>query len=246
MKSVIAIPTYNERENIETIVRAIMALDCGLYVIVVDDNSPDGTGEIAEMLADEFPGMVSVLHRERKEGLGPAYVHAFRVALADGADYVFEMDADYSHDPKYLPAMMEAATRYDVVIGSRYVPGGGTVNWGVIRRFISKGGSAYARLFTGMKIRDCTAGFRCYSRKVLESIDFSRVSAAGYGFQVEMTYICTLKRFSIVEVPIVFADRVHGKSKMNKSIVFEAMVLVAGFRRKYRDLRKAAKGAGAR
>ncbi len=232
----IVIPTYNEKENLERIVREVLGLDPLLSVLIVDDNSPDGTGEIADRLAEELRGRVFVEHREGKQGLGTAYKHGFRVALEKGADCVFEMDADFSHDPAYLPEFLKAIESHDVVIGSRYVPGGGTENWGPLRKVISRGGSMYARALTGLKVRDCTGGFRCYRREVLEKIDFSRISASGYGFQVEMTYVCAAMGFDIFELPIVFVDRAAGDSKMSRSIFLEAMRLVAGLRRKYRDL----------
>lgn len=236
MKPFIVMPTYNEKENLERIAREILSLDPRLSMLVVDDNSPDGTGEIADRLADEFPGRVYVEHREGKQGLGTAYRHGFSVALEKGADCVFEMDADFSHNPSYIPEFLKAIETHDVVIGSRYVPGGGTENWGPVRKVISRGGSAYARFFTGLKVRDTTSGFRCYRREVIEEIDFSRISASGYGFQVEMAYVCSALGFDIFELPIVFVDRAAGDSKMSRSIVWEAMGLVAGLRRKYRDL----------
>jgi len=238
MKPFIVMPTYNEKENIERIVREILALDTGVSVLIVDDSSPDGTGEIADRLSRQFSGQVFVEHRQGKQGLGTAYRHGFRVALDKGADCVFEMDADFSHNPKYVPDFMTAMEKHDVVIGSRYVPGGGTENWGALRKLISRGGSVYARVFTGLKVKDSTSGFRCYRKEVLESIDFSRISASGYAFQVEMAYVCTIMGFDVYELPIVFVDRTEGTSKMSKSIVFEAMGLVAGLKKKYRDLNK--------
>lgn len=238
MKPFIVMPTYNEKENLERIVREILALDLGISVLVVDDGSPDGTGEIADRLARETDGLVFVEHREGKQGLGTAYRHGFRVALDKGADCVFEMDADFSHNPGYLHEFLQAIEKHDVVIGSRYVPGGGTENWGLIRKAISRGGSLYARFFTGLKVKDATSGFRCYRKKVLESIDFSRISASGYSFQVEMAYVCTIMGFDVFELPIIFVDRVEGTSKMSKSIVVEAMRLVAGLRKKYRDINR--------
>ncbi len=238
MKPFVVIPTYDEKENIERIVREILALGTGASVLIVDDNSPDGTGEIADRLSRELDGQVFVEHRQGKQGLGSAYRHGFREALDKGADCVFEMDADFSHNPKYVPDFVAAIEKHDVVIGSRYVPGGGTENWGALRKFISRGGSIYARVFTGLKVKDSTSGFRCYRKEVLESIDFSRISASGYAFQVEMAYVCTIMGFDVYELPIVFVDRTEGTSKMSKSIVFEAMGLVAGLKKKYRDLNK--------
>lgn len=237
MKPVIVMPTYNEKENIEKIIREIVVLDSGVSILIVDDGSPDGTGDIADRLSRELDGRVFVEHREGKQGLGTAYKHGFRVAIDKmGADCVFEMDADFSHNPRYIPDFLGAIEKHDVIIGSRYVRGGGTENWGMMRKLISRGGSLYARVFTGLKVKDSTAGFRCYRKNVLESIDFSRISASGYGFQVEMAYLCTLLGFDIFELPIIFVDRAAGTSKMNESIVLEAMRLVAGLKKKYRDL----------
>lgn len=236
MKPFVVMPTYNEKENLERIVREIIALEAGISMLIVDDGSPDGTGEIADRLASELAGLVFVEHREGKQGLGTAYRHGFGVALDMGADFVFEMDADFSHNPNDLPRFLEAIDEHDVVIGSRYVAGGGTENWGPLRKLISRGGSFYARVFTGLRVKDSTSGFRCYRRKVLESIDFSRISASGYAFQVEMAYVCTIMGFDVFELPIVFVDRVEGTSKMSKSIVLEAMGLVAGLPKKYRDI----------
>lgn len=236
MKPVIVMPTYNEKENIERMVREIFALGCGVKMVIVDDGSPDGTGEIADRLAREMPGEIFVEHRQGKQGLGTAYRHGFGVALDMGADLVFEMDADFSHDPKDVPRLLEAAGEHDVVIGSRYVPGGGTANWGPVRKLISRGGGFYARAFTGLKTRDVTSGFRCHRREVISAIDFSRISASGYAFQVEMAYVCAIMGFDVYELPIMFVDRVEGTSKMNKAIIWEAMGLVAGLKRKYRDI----------
>jgi dolichol-phosphate mannosyltransferase len=238
MQSFIVMPTYNEKENIERIAREILGLESGVKMLIVDDNSPDGTGQIADRLAQEFAGLLFVEHREGKQGLGTAYRHGFKVALDRGADRVFEMDADFSHDPRYIPEVLEAIKSHDVVIGSRYVPGGGTTNWGPLRKLISRGGSFYARLFTGLKVRDCTSGFRCYRKEVLNAIDFERISASGYSFQVEMAYVCSIMGFDTFELPIIFVDRVEGTSKMSRSIIWEAMGLVAGLRKKYRDINK--------
>lgn len=235
MLPMIVIPTYNESENLERLVSQILSMKCGVSILVVDDNSPDGTGEIADRLAEQFPE-VHAEHREGKLGLGTAYVHGFRVAMDMGADCVFEMDADFSHDPRYIPQFLSAIDEHDAVIGSRYVQGGGIENWGLLRELISRGGSMYARLFTGMKIRDATSGYRCYRSEVLRNIDLSRVDARGYAFQVEMAYVCYRLGYDIYELPIVFTDRRVGQSKMSKGIVFEAMRVVPGFRRKYRNL----------
>jgi len=235
MFPVIVIPTYNESENLERLVRQILGMDCGVSLLVIDDNSPDGTGEIADRLAEEFEE-VHVEHREGKQGLGTAYRHGFKVALEMDADCVFEMDADFSHDPRYIPQFLSAISEHDVVIGSRYIQGGGIENWGLIREFISRGGSLYARLFTGLTVSDATSGFRCYRSEVLRAIDFSRIAASGYAFQVEMAYVCKILGFDVFELPIVFTDRQVGQSKMSKSIVWEAIWLVGGLKRKYRDI----------
>lgn len=236
MLPVIVIPTYNESENIERLVREILGLAGGVSLLIVDDNSPDGTGEIADRLASEFP-RVHARHREGKLGLGTAYVYGFGEALEMGAGCVFEMDADFSHDTRYIPQFLAAITDHDVVIGSRYVEGGGVENWGLLRELISRGGSAYAKLLTGIGVKDTTSGYRCYRREVLEKIDFGRIGASGYAFQVEMAYVCTLHGFRVYELPIVFTDRRVGQSKMSKAIIWEAVILVAGLRWKYRDLR---------
>lgn len=231
----IVIPTYNENENIERLTRQLLGLEIGVSVLIVDDNSPDGTGEIADRLARES-SQVSVLHRKCKEGLGNAYRHGFEVALDMGADYIFQMDADFSHNPKYVPLMLQAAESHDIVIGSRYVPGGGTENWGWSRKLISRGGGFYTRAVTGIKIMDPTSGFRCFRSDVIKAIDFSRISASGFGFQVELSYVCSAMGFDIYELPIVFADRTEGTSKMSRSIVWEALLLVGGLRHKYSDM----------
>jgi dolichol-phosphate mannosyltransferase len=211
-------------------VRALRGLDLDdLHVLVIDDNSPDGTGEIADRLSAE-DDHVHVLHRERKEGLGPAYLAGFREALVLGADLVFEMDCDFSHDPKDVPRLAAAAGHADVVLGSRYVPGGGTRNWGLLRRVISRGGSLYAQALLQLGIRDLTGGFKAYTRQVLETIDLDGISSLGYAFQIETTYRAIRAGFSVVEVPIRFADREVGGSKMSKSIVLEAIWKVPALR----------------
>jgi len=227
-KATICLPTYDERANIEAMLRALQPL--GVHVLVVDDNSPDGTGEIADRLAEELD-FVSVLHRPRKEGLGPAYVAGFRRALADGAELILEMDCDFSHDPADVPRLIAACDAgADVALGSRYVPGGGTENWGRIRRLVSTGGSWYARKLLGVGIRDLTGGFKCYRRRVLERIDLDAIRARGYAFQIETTYRAIRAGFDVVEVPIVFADRTAGQSKMSRTIVLEAITQVPALR----------------
>jgi dolichol-phosphate mannosyltransferase len=224
----ICLPTYNERANIEPMLRALQPL--GVRVLVVDDNSPDGTGEIADRLAAELD-FVSVLHRNRKEGLGPAYLAGFRRALADGAELILEMDCDFSHDPKDVPRLIAACEQgADLALGSRYVPGGGTENWGRGRRIVSTGGSWYARTLLGVRIRDLTGGFKCYRRRVLERIDLDAVRSKGYAFQIETTYRAIRAGFTVVEVPIVFADRTEGTSKMSRAIVIEAVTRVPALR----------------
>jgi dolichol-phosphate mannosyltransferase len=219
----LVLPTYEEAENLEPFVAAVLPkLPAEARVLIVDDNSPDGTGEIAKRL-EEVEERVRFLHREHKEGLGPAYIAGFRKALAEGAGLVLEMDADFSHDPAYLPRLLEAAKRADLVIGSRYVEGGGVRNWGPLRRVISRGGSAYARFILGVEVKDLTGGFKCFRREVLEAIDLDAVDARGYAFQIEMTYRALEAGFEVAEVPIVFRDREVGKSKMDSSIVREAM-----------------------
>jgi dolichol-phosphate mannosyltransferase len=224
----ICLPTYNERENLEAMLRALAPLD--VNVLVVDDNSPDGTGEIADRLAAELD-FVSVLHRERKEGLGPAYLAGFRRALADGADFVLEMDCDFSHNPADVPRLIDACRQgADLALGSRYVPGGGTANWGLGRRIVSWGGSFYARVLLGVRVRDLTGGFKCYRRRVLETIDLDDIHSKGYAFQIEGTYRTIRKGFRVVEVPIRFVDRTEGTSKMSRAIVLEAVTKVPSLR----------------
>ena len=219
----LVLPTYNEAENLEPLVEAVRAkLPPSAQVLIVDDSSPDGTGEVADRLASRHEN-VEVLHRPHKEGLGPAYIAGFRAALAGGAGLVLEMDSDFSHDPAYLPWLLEAAKRADVVLGSRYVEGGGVSDWGPVRRAISRGGSAYARLVLGVDVRDLTGGFKCFRREVLEAIDLDQIDSRGYAFQVEVTYRAIRLGFSVVEVPIVFRERRVGSSKMDVKIVAEAV-----------------------
>jgi dolichol-phosphate mannosyltransferase len=219
----LVLPTYNEAENVEPLVEAARAkLPPGARVLIVDDSSPDGTGRIADRLAERHEN-VGVLHRPRKEGLGPAYIAGFREALAGGAGLIVEMDADFSHDPAYLPRLLEAAGRADLVLGSRYVDGGAVSDWGPLRRAVSRSGSAYARLVLGVPVRDLTGGFKCFRREVLEAIDLDAISTRGYAFQVEMTYRAIRGGFRVVEVPIVFRERRVGTSKMDLGIVAEAV-----------------------
>ena len=224
-RACVVLPTYNERENLPSIVPAILAAAPELDVLVVDDNSPDGTGALADDLAARDP-RVTVLHRARKEGLGRAYLAGFQVALERGYGRVMEMDADFSHAPERLPALLAASRDADVVLGSRYVQGGGTVNWGLGRRVLSQGGSLYARTILGLAVRDLTGGFKCFRREVLEALDLETVQSSGYAFQIELTYRAARRGFQIVEVPITFVDRRVGKSKMSRRIVAEALWMV--------------------
>jgi dolichol-phosphate mannosyltransferase len=228
VQATVCLPTYNERENVERMVRALVAE--GVSVLVIDDNSPDGTGEIADRLAAELDG-VDVLHRERKEGLGPAYLAGFRHALANGAELILEMDCDFSHEPPDVARLIASAEQgADLVLGSRYVLGGKIPNWGLLRRFISRGGCVYAQLWLQTRVRDLTGGFKCYRRRVLETIDLDAIDAKGYAFQIETTYRTLRKGFRVVEVPITFVDREEGGSKMSKSIVLEAIWMVPALR----------------
>ena len=224
LRAVICLPTYNERENLEPMVRALArVLDTSQdRVLVIDDSSPDGTGEVADRLAAELP-WVSVLHRESKEGLGPAYIAGFRRALADGAELVLEMDCDFSHDPRDVLRLIEAAGDADLVLGSRYANGGGTENWGLLRRFVSRGGCLYAQVLLGVRVLDLTGGFKCFRRGTLEAIDLDALSARGYAFQIETTYRALRAGLRVTEVPIRFVERRVGDSKMTGSIVTEAI-----------------------
>jgi dolichol-phosphate mannosyltransferase len=227
--AVVCLPTYNERENLERMIRELG--DKNVRVLVVDDSSPDGTGEIADRLAAELD-YVSVLHRKTKEGIGRAYVAAFEHVLAAGdAELILEMDCDFSHDPNDVPRLIAACEAgADFALGSRYVPGGGTRNWGLLRRIVSWGGSFYARVILGLKIRDLTGGFKCFHRRVLESLDLDAIQSKGYAFQIETTYRAMRKGFEVVEVPIVFADREEGTSKMSRAIFLEAVARVPALR----------------
>ncbi|MBA3459766.1 MAG: polyprenol monophosphomannose synthase [Deltaproteobacteria bacterium] len=229
-QSLIVVPTYNERENVREVAERFLVALPGTELLFVDDNSPDGTGAILDELAAADP-RIHVMHRAGKLGLGTAYVEGFGWGLARGFDYLFEMDADGSHDPKYLPTMLALAEDgADVVIGSRYVPGGGTENWGTGRKLISRGGGVYARAVLGIDIRDVTAGFMCWRRAALEAIDLSTITSNGYSFQIEMKYRAHKKGLRLVETPIVFADRRVGQSKMSRAIFAEAMLKVWALR----------------
>jgi dolichol-phosphate mannosyltransferase len=224
-RSLIIVPTYNEADNLENLVAAIQALDLGLEMLIVDDNSPDGTGDIAERLSASLDG-IHVLHRAGKLGLGTAYVQGFKWAVERGYDYVFEMDCDFSHDPRYLPNFLQEIESADLVIGSRYVPGGDTPDWGLLRKFISWGGNAFARFMLRLKTHDCTGGYRCYRRETLRQVPWEEIQLQGYGFQVGAVYYVERLGGRVAEFPIVFQDRRVGKSKMSYNIVLEAFIYV--------------------
>jgi len=228
-RPLVVIPTYRERENISSIVPAILQHD-GFDVLIVDDNSPDDTAGAVRQLATEYPGRVHLIERSRKLGLGTAYIAGFAWALERDYSHILEMDADFSHHPTSLPRLVQASRHADLVIGSRYVAGGRTVNWSPIRKVISRGGSLYARTILGLPIRDLTGGYKCFRRHVLESIDFSSVTSTGYSFQIELTWRAAQLGYHIVEVPITFAERLHGESKMSGSIFLEAMARVLQLR----------------
>ena len=229
-RALVCLPTYDERENLEPITRAILDATPEVDVLVIDDSSPDGTGELADRLAAAEP-RVHVLHRAAKQGLGKAYLAGFAWALQRGYPLVLEMDADFSHNPRYLPHMLELAREADLVLGSRNVKGGGTVNWGLGRKALSRGGSFYARTILGLRERDLTGGFKCFRREVLEAIDLGSVECSGYAFQIELTFRAVKKGFRVVELPIVFEDRRVGQSKMSRRIVLEAVSKVWSIRR---------------
>jgi len=224
MRATVCLPTYNERANLERMLLALReVLRDGDRVLVIDDGSPDGTGELADRLAGEL-GFVDVLHRDRKEGLGPAYLAGFRHVLETDAELVLEMDCDFSHAPADVPRLIAAVEDgADLALGSRYVDGGGVRNWGLVRRAISRGASFYTGLFLHMRVSDPTGGFKCFRRRVLETIDLDAITAKGYAFQIETTYRAKQAGFRVVEVPIVFADREQGRSKMSRAIVLEAV-----------------------
>jgi dolichol-phosphate mannosyltransferase len=223
------VPTYNEVENLPELIRRLEGLDLDLHVLVVDDNSPDGTGQLAEELA-ATRAWLHVMHRPGKQGLGTAYVEGFRYALENGFEAIGEMDADLSHDPAYLPAMLGALENADLVLGSRYQPGGGVRNWGPLRKVISQGGSLYARMVLGVRVRDLTGGFKLFRRRVLEGLNLDTVRSNGYSFQIEMTYRALRRGYRVVEVPIVFENRRVGKSKLTRQVVLEAMLMVPRLR----------------
>ena len=225
MKAIVVIPTYNERDNIVRLSREILKQHPSLHILFVDDNSPDGTGIIADELA-AADDRITVIHRPGKLGLGSAYITGFRTALKTGADYIIEMDADFSHDPGVLPVFLETITGCDLVVGSRYLNGVSVVNWPIRRLILSYFASVYTRFVTGLKIMDCTSGFKCFRRSTLEAMNLDNVKSDGYSFQIEMNYLCMEKGLSIVEVPIIFIDRHAGSSKMSRKIVREAILMV--------------------
>ncbi|MFA5134318.1 MAG: polyprenol monophosphomannose synthase [Patescibacteria group bacterium] len=237
MRSTVILPTYNERENLREIVEKVLSQGIqDLSILVVDDDSPDGTGNIADELAMSYPA-VSVLHRPHKEGLGRAYIAGFRRTLEDpSVELIFEMDADHSHQPKYLPLLIEAAAGADVVLGSRYMEGGGVQNWGAFRRFISWFANTTIRWILGVPIRDLTGGFKCFHRRVLEALDLDRVASRGYNFQIEMTYEVYIRGYTVREIPIVFIERRAGSSKFSIMIMLESFVqvLLLRFRQRIR------------
>lgn len=228
-RGAVVVPTYNEAENIERLVTQILGLGLNLQVIVVDDNSPDGTGEMAERMA-AGDNHVQVIHRAGKLGLGTAYIAGFKAAIARGAPIIFSMDADFSHNPSYIPAMVDLSASYDLVIGSRYVKGGGTHDCTFARRMLSRGANMFAKVNLGLKAHDCTAGFRCYHRHVLEAIDMDTIFSSGYSFLVEMLYRCQKKQFTVGEVPIIFVNRQQGASKISRTEIFKAVYTVLRLR----------------
>jgi len=225
MKTLIIIPTYNEAENIERIIEEIFKLNLDINILVVDDNSPDGTSKIVEEITGR-DHKVSLIKRKAKMGLGTAYVAGFKYAIQERYDYIFEMDADFSHDPKEIPNFLEKISEYDLVIGSRYIKGVNIVNWPLRRLILSYGANIYTRLITGLPVKDSTGGYKCFRRKVLESIDLDKIHSGGYAFQIEMNYKAWKKGFKITEIPIIFIDRTEGSSKMSRKIVREAIWMV--------------------
>ncbi|CUH94717.1 hypothetical protein P22_0783 [Propionispora sp. 2/2-37] len=223
----IVIPTYNERRNLEALLRLIYCQEQDFHILIVDDNSPDGTGElVCQLMRNEYPERLFLLKRPAKMGLGTAYIAGFKWALERNYQYIFEMDADFSHHPKYLAQFLAVADQYDLVLGSRYIPGGGVSNWGVIRRVISYGGSLYSRLLLGLPFKDLTGGYKCFRREVLETINLDDVRSNGYSFQIELTYRAFLQSFRIREIPILFEERATGQSKMSGKIFLEAVWMV--------------------
>jgi len=230
-RALIIFPTYNERENIEKIVHAVIPLDPRIHVLIVDDSSPDGTGEVADRLAVEL-NRVFVIHRAEKQGLGRAYIAGFHWAIEQGFDFIFEMDADFSHSPEYIKDFLKEIQHQDLVIGSRYISGVNVINWPMSRLLLSYYANVYTRIVTGLPLRDATGGFKCFRREVLESIDLDQVRSTGYSFQIEMSMRAWKKGFRIKEIPIIFYDRIAGQSKMSKKIMREAIWMVWSLRLK--------------
>ncbi|RUA09152.1 MAG: polyprenol monophosphomannose synthase [Fusobacteria bacterium] len=238
-KTLIIIPTYNESENIEKLLELIYQVKNDVNILIVDDNSPDKTYEIVEkLMVEKYKDKLFLLKRSGKLGLGTAYIAGFKWALARDYSYIFEMDADFSHNPKYIPDFLREIKNYDLVIGSRYVPGGGVVNWGIIRKFISRGGSLYSRIVLGAPIKDFTGGFKCFRRETLEKLNLDKIVSNGYSFQVELNYKVWLKGMKIKETPIIFEDRTLGKSKMSKKIFLEAILKVLWMRKNKKFLKE--------
>ena len=232
----VVIPTYNEHENIGVLITEILS-HSNFHILIVDDNSPDGTGQIATKLAKESD-RVKVLIRSGKKGIGPSYIEGFKQALSDGANFICQMDADFSHAPQDLPLLVDAVTtKWNVALGSRYCLGGKTINWGFLRRTLSKGGNRYARAILGLEIKDCTSGFRCYHRKVLENIDLNAIYSNGYSFQIEMLFHALALNFKVGEIPITFTERRTGHSKMSKHIVLEAIHIPWQLRFKFKKIK---------
>lgn len=228
-RALIIFPTYNERDNIEKIVHAVLPLDPRIHVLIVDDSSPDGTGEIADRLASQVNNLF-VLHREKKDGLGKAYIAGFKWAVEKEFDFIFEMDADFSHGPEYIKDFLKEIQTHDLVIGSRYISGVNVINWPMARLLLSYYANVYTRVVTGLPLRDATGGFKCFRRKVLEAIDLDRVRSTGYAFQIEMSMRAWKKGFKLKEIPIIFFDRVAGQSKMSRKIMWEAIWMVWALR----------------
>ena len=226
LRALVIVPTFNEIENLASLVEAVFAQPADLSMLIVDDNSPDGTGKLADDLAAIYPARLSVLHRPGKSGIGPAYVAGFRRALQDDVNMIVTMDADLSHDPNDLPRMLQAAVSADVVIGSRYIAGGSTAGWPLHRRLISKCGGTYARIVLGVPVRDLTSGYKVYRRAVIEQFDFDHIRSDGYGFQIETVFRAIMNGFRVLEIPIEFHDRTRGKSKLSRRIVLEAAPMV--------------------
>ena len=224
-KALVIIPTYNESENIERIIDEVLNHEPDIHILVVDDNSPDGTARLVKALKKRHPA-IHLLEREKKDGLGQAYLAGFKFALQNGYEYIFEMDADFSHDPKEIPNFLKAIDEVDIVLGSRYIRGVNVVNWPLQRLLLSYFANMYTRFVTGMPVMDATGGYKCIRREVLENIDFDRIHSSGYAFQIELTYKAWRKGFRIKEIPIIFVDRVYGQSKLSRSIMWEAMFLV--------------------